>query len=449
MKTLKAVREEIQNLFDEVEAVLAVATKEQRELTKDEQARIDVINGVGDDTGELGKLKAEEARLQKVEDMRKEIAANRAAENRLFVRELNEELEPQARKIVVPATAKRHFNSKAFDCIEDAYATGQYIAGAIFNRETSMQWCREHGILNAHSTGDNSKGGYLVPEVMETAVIRLVEGRGVFRRNTRLYPMASGSATVPRRSAGFTHYWVGENSEITKSDLTLGQIKLEAKKLGILTQISSELDESAVAAMAQLVVEEIAYAAANAEDQAGFNGDGTSTYGGIVGLKSALAAGSVYDAIAGNDSAAELDLQDFELCVAKLPQFDGIMPKWYMHSAVYWAAVARLQDAAGGNTVMDLGNGPVRQLLGYPVEFVQVMPSTTGTLASTIIAYFGDLAMASTMGTTRGLTISTDSSRYFELDAIAVKATQRLDINVHERGDADTAGPMIGLKTAS
>jgi HK97 family phage major capsid protein len=109
--------------------------------------------------------------------------------------------------------------------------------------------------------------------------------------------------------------------------------------------------------------------------------------------------------------------------------------------------MARLQLAAGGNNVSDLGNGPVMQFMGYPVTFAQCLPSTVG--ASTKFAYFGDLSMTATKGNRRGVTIAADSSRYFEFDQTAIRSTLRYDINVHERGTASVAGPMVSLVSAS
>lgn len=447
MRTLVQIRDEIQNLCDTGEAILAVAEKENRDLSADEQKELDGIYGTDKTDGKLAALKAEESRMVRIDEQRKAIAAQRAVEKRMF--QDGPDVPAENRKIVVPAAAKRYGNLKAYKTAEDAYASGQFIAATMFGNQASQRWLDDHGIRAAHSTSDNSKGGYAVPEPMEQSIIRLVEERGVFRRNAFVYPMTSGSVLIPRRSGGFTSYYVGENASITASDLTLNQVKLEAKKLGVLTQISSELSEDAIVALADLVTQEIAYAFANAEDEAGFNGDGTSTYGGILGLNGALQAGSIQDAVGGNTSALTLDLADFEATVGKLPMYPGIAPKWYVSSPVYWASMARLMDAVGGNTNGTLAAGPTAQFLGYPVEFVDVMPKTTGTLVSTILCYFGDLAMACTMGVRRGVTVRTDESVYFTSDAIAIRATERYDVQVHERGDSTNAGAIVALKTAA
>ena len=109
----------------------------------------------------------------------------------------------------------------------------------------------------------------------------------------------------------------------------------------------------------------------------------------------------------------------------------------------------RLINAAGGNTTVTLTEGRNEMMfLGYPVHFVQAMPSTDAV--STIQAYLGDLSMSSTIGTRRGVTVSSDGGgEYFKNDQLAIKATQRVAINNHERGTASVAGAMIGVKTAA
>jgi HK97 family phage major capsid protein len=176
------------------------------------------------------------------------------------------------------------------------------------------------------------------------------------------------------------------------------------------------------------------------EDSCGFLGDGTSTYGGITGLANALNAGSIVTATSITD-LANLLIATFITTVGKLPQFPGIQPAWYVNKAVYYASMGRLALAAGGNNLVDFGNGPQEQFMGYPVRFINTLPSTAAS--GTKIAYFGDLAMAATMGTRRGVTLRADESIYFAQDALALRVTERFDINVHERGTASLAGPMI------
>jgi HK97 family phage major capsid protein len=85
---------------------------------------------------------------------------------------------------------------------------------------------------------------------------------------------------------------------------------------------------------------------------------------------------------------------------------------------------------------------------GYPVEFTQAMPRTTGAQISLL---FGDLSMAAYFGDRRQTSIAFSDSALnaFEQDEIAVRGTERFDINVANVGDTTDAGPIVGLYTTS
>jgi HK97 family phage major capsid protein len=205
-----------------------------------------------------------------------------------------------------------------------------------------------------------------------------------------------------------------------------------------------------VVSLADFVTQEIAYAFADKEDLAGFKGDGTSTYGGITGLKDALADGSEHTAVTGNTAFATLDMLDFENMIGKLPLYALQNAKWYISRAGWAASMQRLADAAGGNTTQNIMGGTGPSFLGFPVVWVQVMNSTLSAQTSTEgLCYFGDLRQAIKLGTRRGMAISTSVDRYFETDEIGIKATQRLDIVVAEKGTSSVAGSVIGLETPS
>jgi HK97 family phage major capsid protein len=442
---LKKIREEIDHNLAKIDAILAVSKEENRDATAEELAEIDAIQGTDEKQGILQKLYADEKRAVRME-------ANQQARVRTIgghiIDQANAGTIPgdEPKVIRVPATAKRHGRVKHFtgpDAEANAYASGRFLMAAIAGDEPSKQWLRDHGMQMAHSSDDNSKGGYLVPEVLENALIDLKEQFGFFRQYAMNWPMTSDVSLVPRRVSGFTTYFVGQNEEITKSTTALDQVRLEAKKLAAMTQFSSELSEDAIISVADFYAREFAYALAVREDSCGFLGDGTSAFGGITGIANALNAGSIVTAT-GITDAANLVIATFLQTVGKLPQFPGIQPAWYIHKAMYYATMARLQIAAGGNAVQDLGSGPVTQFLGYPVRFINTLPSTA--TSGTKIAYFGDLAMAATMGTRRGVTLRADESIYFAQDALALRVTERFDINVHERGTALEAGPLLMIQ---
>jgi HK97 family phage major capsid protein len=107
----------------------------------------------------------------------------------------------------------------------------------------------------------------------------------------------------------------------------------------------------------------------------------------------------------------------------------------------------RLLNALGGNNNSDVANGRPMNFLGYPVVTSQVLYNGAG-VTDQIVGYFGDLRMTSYIGRRRGMTIASDSSIYFHKDQIAIRATQRYDINVYDRGTASEAGGLVALKLA-
>jgi len=447
---LNKTREDRSGQLAKAEEICVKAAAEARDLTDEERKTADEAIAKADKLGteeqRLVKLIADKASLQTPEGRKTSPAAPAV-------------LVPTEKTIAAPRLLRsakvRNFRADGGVSAEErAHATGQWLLATIGGNTRAAQWCADHGIevrgTSPLTTTTNSLGGYLVPEVLESTIIDLREERGVARRSVRVMPMASDSVVIPRRASGVTAYFVSENAEITASDKGWDAVSLSARKLAVLCKMSSEVAEDAIISLADDLASEIAYAFADKEDECLFNGDGTSTYGGVVGLKSAVAAGGKVTAATGNTAFSTLDLEDFEQMVGKLPQYAVANAAWYV-SRVGWAnSMLRLAEAAGGNTVAQVAGGAPLQFLGFPVVIAQVMNSTTTAQISTDgLAYLGDLRLAATMGTRRGIEIAVDPSRYFEFDQLAIRGTQRFDLNVHEKGTASVAGPVIMLSTPS
>jgi HK97 family phage major capsid protein len=449
--TVKALTEKRAALLDEATAINNLVEKENRDPTPEEAARMAEIFGDDGNGGEAAKLAARIAQAQKLENEIAAVQAMRLQPAR------HEQQQPTQNRITVPARAARYRASDlakvmpAAEADAVAYGFGQWFA-AFQGHEGAKQWCQDHGFgfRAAMTEGFDSKGGYLVPEQFEAAVIALLNDYGVARRSLAVVPMTSDTKITPRRTGGLTVYSVGEGSTITASDISYDQVRLIAKKFAILIKHSAELAEDAAVAMGNEFAREIAYAFAEKEDQCAFNGDGTSTYGGIVGIKSALAAGSKYTAATGNTAFSTLDLEDFEGMMSKLPSYAYMNggPSWYISRAGWAQSIQRLLAAAGGNTIADLQAGAQPRFLGYPVVFADVMNSTLTAQTSTDgLAYFGNLRMAGLFGDRRGLAIATSTDVYFTTDDVGVRATERFDVNIHDKGDASNAGGIVMLST--
>ena len=379
----------------------------------------------------------------------------------------------------VPATVKRYSSLKHFtgpDADERAYRFGMFCLG-VYGKKQGIDFCLKQGIPLIDSGGEslgnaqtktqrenvNVSSGFLVPDEFQNDLIDLREKFGVFRQNAKIVPMASDTRSDPRRVAGLTAYFVGESTAATLSDKQWDRVRLTAKKLMVLTKYSNELNEDAVLNIGDDLAGEIAYAFALKEDQCGFTGDGTSTYGGIVGVAPALRnvdpsvaniAGLVVASGSGyGTSYNSIVLSDFNKVVATLPEYADVPgeAKWYVSKFFWGSVMQKLASAAGGNRVADVNAGALeKSFLGYPVVVSQVMPKVSAT--SQICALFGNLRLGSRLGDRRLTTISMSEHALnaFEQDEIVIRGTERFDIVVHDVGNnAGVAGPIVGLITGA
>jgi len=386
-------------------------------------------------------------------------------------------------QITVPARVKRWSQSnlrsfKGPDADMQAYKAGMWFAGCMeqaTRRGTRFQrWCAEHGMpldylsaqddiriygATAHVEGDNTYGGYLVYDELQRAIIDLTLEYGVARRVFGQVPMTTETVSRPRRTGGLTAYFVGEGDAGTHTRKTWDRVQLVAKKLMVLTSMSGELNEDSVISMADDLTMEIARANAYKEDYCGFLGDGTSTYGGITGVVTRLSALNGVDdgggmVLASGNLFSEFTLGDFNRMVGRIPDYAEAGARWVCHRSFFHSTMVRLMAAAGGNTeavIAGLSSG--RQFLGYPVEYANIMPSTDSN--SQVACLFGDFSLAAKFGDRRAQTVefsrdaTIDSVSMFETDQVAVKGTERFDMNVHDVGTATAAGPVVGLISAA
>jgi HK97 family phage major capsid protein len=458
MDVLASLRAEYAKAVDEMTATVDGAQTEDRPMSEEEQKTFD-------------QLKADAEKI-KAEVEQHEATGRRIAVAKGFAKTIDE---PNERKTTPPEPAGESTDDfKGFRSSRDftrrprygktiafsddragqerAYRAGQWLRGRVFGDPKAAQWCVNNGMaINQFAVGEstNAAGGFLVPEELESAIIDLREQYGVFRRESRVLPMARDIIEIPRRASGVTASFTGESTALTESDPSWNRVTITAQKAGVLTRISSELAEDAIINIADWVAQEFAYAMALLEDQCGFIGDGTSTYGGMVGTNVKIIDGNhgigAHDAAAGNDTFAEIDLDDIVGLMAVLPEYADGNAKWYISKAGKEIVFGSLAAAAGGNTIQTLAGGFTPSFLGHEIVTSQVMPTSTGDLSDAVMFLYGDLRLASTMGVRRDIRIMLSDQRYFAEDELGIKATHRFGINVHDLGDGSTGGPVVAM----
>ena len=359
---------------------------------------------------------------------------------------------PSARALHISGGAPRYRKLRGAwrDLGEDAaYRSGMWARATLFGDQKALAWCRDHSVRVMTGTAV-SDGGALVPDEMSQAIIDNREDYGVMRSIANVVPMDSDTLTVPRRAGGVTAYFAGREDATTESDKSWDQVQLVARELSALSRFSRQYAEDAVIDVAMDLADEMAYAFAEKEDDCAINGDGTSTYGGIVGLRTALLlaanAGSVVTAASGVDTYGEMDSADLDNLRAKLPEYAAMNAQWLLSKAGKNLVVDPILAAGGGNTKVDLGGRLVDAYLGDPVRVSQKMPTSTGDLSDVIMALYGDFRRACTLGDRRGFSVQVLTERYAEYRQIGVIATERFDFVAHDLGTATAAGPVVGFK---
>jgi HK97 family phage major capsid protein len=217
--------------------------------------------------------------------------------------------------------------------------------------------------------------------------------------------------------------------------------------------MSRQLNEDALIDLGDKWAMAAAVAFSYAEDNAAFNGDGSSTYGGITGLFTKIAlsanAASVRTAT-GHTTPSALTISDYATVVGAFPNYPGANPCWICHKEVWANSMLPLQMNAGGALPVHIMEGGKPQLLGYDVEFTQVAPKVSAATTGTIPILFADLNLSTKLGDRRQRTL-----RVGEINDDMIKqlmtmfAASRVDIVNHTITDpknSSNAGPVIGLK---
>lgn len=434
---------------------------DQYKKLQDEAAEIaNRIEAVAATTGDADTIAERDLQLEVLVEKSKTVATKLAFENSVVesaknLRQIVDRCTPapeatveKARIEAVPYSGKL----RAFKNPADAYAMGQWIKSKFTGDVEARSWCMDHGIESrAMGEATNGLGGATVPVELTNVIIRNVEEFSVWPGAMQNLTMGSDTAQATKRLTGVTAAWGSENTEISTSDPTMGTVSLVAKKLVVGTKISNELLADSAISIGDFIASEFSTAIADKLDAAAVNGDGTSTYGGIYGISPKLltVAGGFAQAASGNDTFAELTVNDFYAVVAKLPRYAyaGGGAAWYISPQGFAASMQRLDAAAGGRMSFDSALG--FQFLGFPVVLTTSLPTTLAVQASALVCILGNASLAGIYGVRSSFAVRTSTERFVEIDQTLFTGTARADMVWHSYGSATETGPMVGLKMSA
>jgi HK97 family phage major capsid protein len=291
--------------------------------------------------------------------------------------------------------------------------------------------------VNAHKAlgiNPDTAGGYLVQVEQSNQIIELLRDTSKVMPLCRQVPMNSETLTIPKQTGGATAYWTGENSSITASQETFGQITLVAKKLAGLVQVSNELIMDSDPAIDAIIREDLATVMALEVDSTILEGSGVANQPlGILNLgvtTTALNAAPTYNNLV--DAVSRVEVEN----VLDTPGWAWVFNPRERHT------FRKIQDARGatagvgayifterGSNNAMVGSIPA-ELLGYNyVTTTQITPDTTDNNETEI--YFGqwnDVIVG--MRKTLELAVSNEAGTAFQNDQTWIRAILRMDVNI-------------------
>lgn len=336
-----------------------------------------------------------------------------------------------------------------------AFEAGMWARAAIFGDPKALGWCRDLGLnMNPQAAmveSVGSTGGYLVPDSLEQAIIDLRLMYGAARALCKVIPMGTAGSSIPVHVSGTTAYFQGDKATMVESEQGWGQIELVAKNLNALTKISNNLLEDAIIDVAASVAEDHANAFAMKEDACMVIGDGTSTYGGIVGLNTLFEADSTLKsritAATNTDLFSEIITGELASVMGNLQRNFRRNAAWLASSVADDAIFTRLLTAAGGNSTLTLTGAIAQAYAGKPREINEYMPSDPAAdLTGKVMALYGDFSRACIIGDRRGIIFQVLREKYADENMTGVIGTERIDMNFrYAVGSSSKPGPVIAL----
>jgi HK97 family phage major capsid protein len=158
-------------------------------------------------------------------------------------------------------------------------------------------------LRNALETGEDSEGGYLVPDEFEHTLVQGLNENGIIRAHAHVITTSSGLHKIPVVASHGSAAWIDEEGAYTESDEVFGQVQLDAHKVGTLIKVSEELLNDSAFDLESYISSEFSRRIGDKEEEAFLVGNGTSkptgilnaTGGGTVGVTAAGAAAITAD----------------------------------------------------------------------------------------------------------------------------------------------------------
>lgn len=281
----------------------------------------------------------------------------------------------------------------------------------------------------ALASGTDSAGGVLVPvDTSKQVFDRLRPASVVLSAGCTVIPI-DRETTLPVIGASVTAAFVAENGEISASDMTFAGKTLTPRKLSALQRASNELLQDSMPEARKVIEFDLVKKLAEALDSAFIAGDGNAP--NPRGLRNTQSANVVYMGTDGGVLTLDAILQ----AIGRLEAANAKPGAILMHPRDFQNLKAAKTGISGDNRYLiaaDPSGAFNKSLFGVPVFTSSQVPTNevrggSGAVCSSVIVFDPSQVV---IGRRQDVQVLYDTSRYFEFDQTAIRATTRWDLAV-------------------
>ena len=311
-------------------------------------------------------------------------------------------------------------------------------------------------IRNDYTTIDPQSGGFLVPEVLRSELLRLALETAIVRPRARVIPMEAKSILFPTVDVtshatsvfgGIIGYWTEEGASITESQAVFGSIRLEAQKLTAYSEVVNELLQDSAISFGAFIDEAMPAALANFEDRAFIAGSGAGEPKGVFGCDAEISVTKETGQVANSLVWENL----VKMYARMLPQSLG-SAVWIANSTTFpELATMALSVGTGGSAIyLQSGVGtPPASILGRPL----VLSEKAAALGSVNDINFIDFGYY-LVGDRMEMRATASEHSAFQADKTAFRVIERVDGRPWLQSaltpqNGDTLSPYVTLAARS
>ena len=265
------------------------------------------------------------------------------------------------------------------------------------------------------------QAGALLPDPLAPGLIEILRSNTVVRQaGASSLPLNNGRLTIRKQTGTSTVSYVGEAQDISKTEPSVGQMVLSAKKLAAIVPISNDLLRyDADLTADEFVRNDLVERMSRREDLAFIRDDGSQFT--PRGLRHWAPASHVTATNGTSATNVELDLKEMmdDLEGADIPMNN---PVWLMNPRSK-NHLLNLRDG-NGNLVFPEVRNPTPTVYGFPVFVTTAIPKNLGNNSDESEIYFADMSQA-IIAEAQNMQVDVDTSASYVENGNLVSAFSR------------------------